>query len=120
MPFVCAVGSIVGPALGGHLCCPHDTYPAFFPEGGIFARFPYLLPNLVCAALLLISIISGLFMLEETHPDLQPWSTKAKFEKSVADTPIMATVGSIAHVGADLRAESYGTFNRVDIQEGET
>ncbi|MCJ1320531.1 hypothetical protein MMC15_005871 [Xylographa vitiligo] len=59
-------------------------------------------------------------MLEETHPDLQPWSTKAEFEKSVADTPLMATVGSIAHAGADLRAESYSTFNRVDIQESET
>ncbi|MCJ1386081.1 hypothetical protein MMC17_009206 [Xylographa soralifera] len=120
MPFVWTIGTIIGPAISGFLCNPCQTYPALFSNGGIFARFPYLLPNLVCAALLLISIIAGLFMLEETHPDLQPWSTRAEFENSVADTPLMATVGSVAHAGADLRAESYGTFNRVDIQESET
>ena len=119
MPFVWSIGTILGPALGGLLCFPHKIYPAHFSESGIFARFPYLLPNLVCATLLLISIIVGLFMLEETHPDLQPWSTRAELENSVADTPLMATVGSIAHAGADLRSESYGTFNRVDIQETE-
>ncbi|MCJ1285627.1 hypothetical protein MMC26_004968 [Xylographa opegraphella] len=120
MPFVWSIGTILGPCAGGFLSNPHETYPALFSESGIFAQFPYLLPNLVCAALLLMSIIVGLFMLEETHPDLQPWSTKADFENSVADTPLMATVGSIANAGADLRAESYGTFNRVDIQESET
>ena len=120
MPFVWSIGTIIGPAVGGMLCNAHENYPTFFSASGMFARFPYLLPNLVCAVLLLISILAGLFMLQETHPDLQPWSTPTDLKNSVADTPLVPTAGSTAHSGADLRAESYGTFNRFDIHENET
>ena len=65
-------------------------------------------------------MLIGYFFLHETHPDMQPWSTPADLDKSTAETPLVATAGSIANAGADLRAESYGTFNRVDIQQAET
>jgi len=42
-----------------------------FRPGSIYDKFPYLLPNLVCAAFVGFSLICGLFFLEETHEDKQ-------------------------------------------------
>lgn len=72
MPFVWSIGSIIGPAIGGTFASPHDQWPVFFNESSIFTRFPYLLPNIICAFMLLISIVAGWFLLVETHPDHQP------------------------------------------------
>lgn len=82
----------------------------------MFGIFPYLLPNLICAILLLFSITAGYCFLEETHPDLRPWSTQEDYATSTAETPLMATAGATADAGVDLRADTYGTFNTVDIQ----
>ena len=91
--------------------------PSFFSSSGLFAEFPYLLPNLICAALLLISILFGYFFLKETHPDMQAWSTQQDLNNTTAETPLMATGGATADSGVDLRADTYGTFNTVDITE---
>lgn len=69
--------------------------------------------------LLLFSIVGGYLFLEETHPDSQPWSTAADLIPTNAETSLMATAGATEHAGADLRAESYGTFNTVEITGGE-
>lgn len=117
MPFVWSIGTIMGPAIGGSLSKPAESMPSIFSPNGIFATFPFLLPNLVCAALLLISILAGYFLLAETHPDMQPWSTPDELETTEAETPLVMTSGAMANDGVDLRAESYGTFNNVDIEE---
>ncbi len=117
MPFVWSIGTIIGPAIGGTFAKPADSMPSVFSPDGIFATFPFLLPNLICAALLLISILAGYFLLVETHPDMQPWSTPAELEHTDAETPLMVTSGAMANDGVDLRAESYGTFNNVHIDE---
>ncbi|KAL9112999.1 MAG: hypothetical protein Q9227_002864 [Pyrenula ochraceoflavens] len=121
MPFVWSVGTIVGPAIGGIFADPSQSFPSVFSPSGLFGpdRFPYLLPNLICAALLFGSIISGYLFLEETHPDLQPWSSPQDIEHTNAHTPLIVTAGAIADAGADLTTESYGTFNTVDIMEDE-
>ncbi|KAI9673482.1 MAG: hypothetical protein M1817_002945 [Caeruleum heppii] len=119
MPFVWSIGTIVGPAIGGTLANPIKAFPSIFSHHGLFATFPYLLPNAVCALLLLISIILGYALLDETHPDRQPWSTETDLLNSSAETPLLATSGATEHAGVDLRAESYGTFNAVDITEDE-
>ena len=59
--------SIVGPALGGALAQPCDNYPTVFPRGTIFDHYPFLLPNLVCAAVLAVGVLIGILFLEETH-----------------------------------------------------
>lgn len=59
--------SILGPALGGALARPSDSYPALFPREGLFGRFPFLLPNLVCAGILATGVVIGVLFLEETH-----------------------------------------------------
>jgi hypothetical protein len=59
----------LGPSLGGALAKPHDSWPAAFPADSIWARRPYLLPNLVCTAIVLCGVIIGILFLEETHAE---------------------------------------------------
>ncbi|THC87563.1 hypothetical protein EYZ11_012990 [Aspergillus tanneri] len=76
MPFVWSIGTIIGPAIGGLLAKPAEGFPSLFSHDGLFGKYPYLLPNVVCS-------------------------------------------GATANAGADLRAESYGTFNQVSLQDEE-
>ncbi|RMZ88598.1 hypothetical protein DV736_g4179, partial [Chaetothyriales sp. CBS 134916] len=68
MPFVWCLGSIIGPAMGGALAMPCESYPWLFPKGTLFDEYPFLLPNLVCVVILAFGICTGLLFLEETHP----------------------------------------------------
>ncbi|KAJ5675846.1 hypothetical protein N7462_008743 [Penicillium macrosclerotiorum] len=119
MPFVWSIGTIIGPAIGGLLARPSEGFPSLFPSEGLFGRFPYLLPNLVCAFLLLLSIIGSWLFLRETHPEMQPGSHHQFFEHTTVEQPLLATSGATANAGVDLRAESYGTFNEVHLHEDE-
>lgn len=99
-----------GPAIGGFFAEPADNFPSVFSQDGLFGRFPYLLLNIVCSAILLAAVILGIFFAEETHPDFQPGATK-RHEAHGPTTPILTIAGP--HV--DLRRESYGTFNAVSV-----
>ena len=114
MPFVWSVGTILGPSIGGIFAEPVDNYPQYFNKGGLFDKFPYLLPNLICCVLMLISVIAGYFLLVETHPDMQPWSTPQQLEETDAETPMLPAQAGLTTSGANLTHESYGTFNAVD------
>jgi hypothetical protein len=63
--------SIVGSGLGGTLADPVRNYPGYFESGSLFDRFPYLLPNLVCAGVVIFGMVVGILFLEETHEDLK-------------------------------------------------
>lgn len=117
MPFVWSIGTIVGPAIGGYFAEPVDNFPSVFPRNGLFDSFPYLLPNLLCASLLLASMIAAYFFLLETHPDMQPWSTKEDLDHTSAVTPLIPASGAMANAPADISTESYGTFDAVTIIE---
>lgn len=106
MPAVWSIGAIVGPAIGG-----------LFAEWPVFGstRFPFLLPNLICAGMMLLSIVAGVFFLNETHPDMQPWSTPDDLQTSTARTPLIPTTSTETAPAANLATESYGTFNPVEI-----
>ncbi|KAK2606093.1 hypothetical protein QQS21_003488 [Conoideocrella luteorostrata] len=110
MPFVWSIGTIIGPALGGTLADPHVSWPDSFPKGGVFDRFPYLLPNLVCAALLLVSIVLGFLLLDETHPDMQPRMSLPADTYVSEETPLIETSDAMKRPAVDLRAETYGTL----------
>ncbi|KAI9835620.1 MAG: hypothetical protein M1838_005275 [Thelocarpon superellum] len=71
MPFVWCLGSILGPALGGALAEPCQSYPGIFARGTIFDRFPYLLPNLVCASIVICGVFIGILFLDETHEEMK-------------------------------------------------
>ena len=123
MPFVWSIGTIVGPAIGGYFCNPSENFPSAFPSHGLFARFPYLLPNFICASFLLLAILAGLVAIEETHPDLQPWSKQEDYEQHAAEAPLLNAnnnVGSaMEQAPADITTDSYGTFNSVHVPEEE-
>lgn len=66
MPIVWQIGSIFGPALGGALADPVRTYPSLFKGNKFLTKFPYALPNLVTAVLLILSVTVGWLFLDET------------------------------------------------------
>lgn len=67
-PFVWILGSIIGSAMGGFLAQPAKFYPDYFSEDGLFGRYPYLLPNLVAVAVIVLAVIQGIIFLDETNP----------------------------------------------------
>ena len=69
MPVIWSIGSIIGPSVGGALAVPCDNLG--FPRGGLFDKYPFLLPNLFCVAVLLLGITVGILFLEETHADMK-------------------------------------------------
>lgn len=69
MPFIWCLGSIIGPAMAGLLAQPVEHYPQYFAPNTIFDKYPFLLPNLVCAGVVVFGVIVGLLFLKETHPE---------------------------------------------------
>ena len=114
MPFVWSIGTIIGPMIGGLFADPHVSYPDLFPKGSLFDHFPYLLPNLICAAMLLVSIVLGYFLLEETHPDMQPRVLLPDDTFLSENTPLMETSDAMKRPAVDLRDENYGTMRSRD------
>jgi hypothetical protein len=100
--------------IGGLFADPHISYPHIFPQGCLFERFPYLLPNLICAALLLVSILLGYFLLEETHPDMQPRVLLPDDTFLSENTPLIETSDAMKRPAVDLRDENYGTMRGRD------
>ena len=127
MPFVWSIGTIIGPSIGGYFCHPSENFPSAFSPHGLFAKFPYLLPNAICAALLVVAIVAGALAIEETHPDMQPWSTTTTLsDEASAHHPLLhpspgnagATAGgAMEQAPADLTSDSYGTFNSVHVSD---
>ncbi|KAF2724473.1 MFS general substrate transporter [Polychaeton citri CBS 116435] len=119
MPFVWSLGTIIGPTIGGLFADPVNAFPGHFSEDGIFNKFPFLLPNIICVGLMVVSILAGYLCLEETHPDMQPWSTEEDLKDTIAETPIFPTQSNQSMPAASLTQESYGTFAEVSEQPDE-
>ena len=119
MPFVWSIGTILGPYIGGYFATPVQNFPGMFSEHGIFAKFPYLLPNLICVGLMVVSIIAGYLCLHETHPDMQPGSRRSEDDLEQhafhirANSSIMTTQPTDNTPAVNITQESYGTFNTV-------
>jgi MFS family permease len=69
IPMVWCVGSVLGSAIGGVMADPVRNYG--WSEGTIWARFPFLLPNLFCTGIVVLGMVVGILFLEETHEDLK-------------------------------------------------
>jgi hypothetical protein len=59
------------------------------------------------------------FLLEETHPDKQPRCYFEQYDPVVAETPLLPAQGATADAAANLTADSYGTFNAVEVEHDE-
>ncbi|KAK0391103.1 hypothetical protein NLU13_0605 [Sarocladium strictum] len=110
MPFVWSIGTILGPCIGGTFADPHEAWPNAFPVGSLFQRYPYLLPNLICAVLLLVSIVLGIFLLEETHPEMQPRVSLPADTYVSEETPLIGTSDAIKRPAVDVRSGQYGSI----------
>ena len=64
-------------------------------------------------------MIAGYVLLEESHPDMQPWSTEADLDASTAETPLLPAQGAMANAPSNLTTDCYGTFDAVDVQHDE-
>jgi MFS family permease len=62
-----SVGCLIAPLTGGFLSNPADKYPAYFSTSGLFGRYPYFLPCLLCACLNLMSSLSCFITMTETR-----------------------------------------------------
>ncbi|CBY00060.1 hypothetical protein IAQ61_002736 [Plenodomus lingam] len=119
MPFVWSIGTIIGPSIGGYFAEPAENFPTLFSHTGLFGKFPYLLPNILCSTLLLVSILMAYFLLEETHPDKRPRGYFDTYDAAVAQTPLLPTQGATADAATNIATESYGTFNTVEVHHDE-
>ena len=109
MPFVWSIGSICGPAISGLTA---DSY--------LFPSLPYLLPNLICSGILLFGIVVAYFCLEETLPgkDSDAFLDKHSDQPSATSTLTAASRGN-NNLDANIRSGSYGTFNYVQVNQGQ-
>jgi hypothetical protein len=121
--FIWAIGTIIGPAIGGIFANPAASYPDHFSRNGLFGAFPWLLPNLVCAGFMLVSIVCGFIWLKETHPDLQrgdhiQHGRRESFYQSITEqTPVISAGGAAADNSIDLNSDTYGTFGEIEVQK---
>ncbi|KAI2629363.1 major facilitator superfamily domain-containing protein [Xylaria nigripes] len=110
MPFVWSIGTIIGPAIGGIFANPHHTWPSTFPNHSCFATFPYLLPNIICSVLLLVSVIMGWFLLEETHPVTQPFVMLPDNTYNSEESPLLASAHALFRPTVSIQSGGYETF----------
>ncbi|CAB1097632.1 unnamed protein product [Ectocarpus sp. CCAP 1310/34] len=61
-----AISMVIGTGIGGLLVQPALHYPTLFSPTGLFARYPFLLPNLVGAVLSVFALVLVIFYLPET------------------------------------------------------
>ncbi len=119
MPFVWSVGTIVGPAIGGYFAFPAQNFPSSFSDDGLFGKFPFLLPNLLCAGLMVVSILVAWLAVKETHPGKQSSSTSHQdayhdtIQHIRADSSILQSTDNMPGVNLAQTAHAYGTFNAI-------
>jgi hypothetical protein len=64
--------------------------------------------------MLLMSILLGYFLLEETHPDMQPRVLLPDTTFLSENTPLIETSDAMKRPAVDLRDENYGTIRSID------
>jgi hypothetical protein len=69
LPIIYGLGAITGPIIGGLLA--GASLDLNGPSSRVFAKYPYLLPNLVCSLLLLVDLMLSIFMLDESLAEAQ-------------------------------------------------
>ncbi|OJK00838.1 hypothetical protein ASPACDRAFT_42335 [Aspergillus aculeatus ATCC 16872] len=70
IPFFFSIGCTIGPALGGLLAQQRMDLRGHFLSS-LLRQYPYLLPNLACAGMVLFTMVLAWCALDETHPELR-------------------------------------------------
>ncbi|QKX64650.1 uncharacterized protein TRUGW13939_11826 [Talaromyces rugulosus] len=106
MPFFFSIGCTLGPAIGGFFASPAESELPLFGKSRLFQQFPYLLPNLICAGMVFLTMLFASVALKETHPNLRHRKTKYVFwehrHDESSETPLLYPVSS------EVEEPSYG------------
>lgn len=65
---------------------------------------------------MLVSVVLGYFLLDETHPDMQPRVFMPDETYISAETPLIETSDAMKRPAVDVRSGAYGTFNANDSE----
>eukprot|EP01132_Coremiostelium_polycephalum_P003810 gene3810-4740_t len=79
------LGSIIGPILGGLLSEP-NKHIGIFKNSALFAKYPYLLPNIVIGTITAIGVLFTFFFMKETLKK-EPKSNSIEMESLTNDIP---------------------------------
>lgn len=103
------IGQIIGNFVGGQFSHPEELG---IVSSGIFVEFPYLLPNLICAGIsILTAIISALFLKETlTIPEVSNSSNSLDFSRTMSE-PTYKDVIRSPFVPTILVLYSLASFN---------
>lgn len=73
LPLTWGLGSVIGAFIGGTLADPVANYPKIFPRerNPILVAYPFLLPNLFAAVMVISGMIVGSLFFHETHPTIR-------------------------------------------------
>ncbi|PWN39921.1 MFS general substrate transporter [Ceraceosorus guamensis] len=82
LPLMFAIGSIIGPAIGGTLSDPASTFPDWFGRSQFLKRYPYWLPCGVAGLLNLFGLLVGFLFLQENSDE------RASHNQPAAPSPI--------------------------------
>ncbi|KAH9808882.1 major facilitator superfamily domain-containing protein [Melampsora americana] len=66
LPMTAALGTIVGPVMGGYLAQPAEQYPNLFGNITFLKNYPYFLPCFVAGSTNALAVLLGFIFLEET------------------------------------------------------
>jgi hypothetical protein len=93
MPFFFSIGCTIGPAVGGFFAQPTETKFPLLRKSPLFEKFPYLLPNIICAGMVFLTMVFASVALKETHPKLRHRKARYVFwsrqhDKS-SETPLL-------------------------------
>ncbi|KAK7017703.1 major facilitator superfamily multidrug-resistance DHA1 sub-family [Favolaschia claudopus] len=78
LPFMWAIGTSVGPFIGGSLANPAKRFPDSLGKIALLIEYPYFLPCATAGALALFAFVIGFFGLKETLPSAVARQRKAK------------------------------------------
>ena len=107
------VGFAIGPLLGGTLLRPADRFSAF--RGTVFDAFPYLLPCLVVATLIVCSGL-GLLWLPMPLPKPKPKQAKPSDASTISSTCTSASAADTEAPAADPMELTTVTLDAVEVE----
>jgi MFS family permease len=108
MPLVWSIGSIFGPIIGGALANPLNVKPGEEKQhSSLFGRFPYALPNIVCACFFFVSIAVGILYLDETLETLRDHRDHGRILGRKVTNLIKTRIVKIRHV-LHIRSQQSG------------
>ncbi|KAI0355607.1 MFS general substrate transporter [Trametes cingulata] len=99
---ISALGFVIGPLIGGTFAEPAKEWPDVFTNP-IWTKYPYLLPNLITAAISIVAASLSVLMLKETLPSKRKNKAPVLEEEPLLGPESSATVIDVPPTVADLQ-----------------